>query len=150
MEYNESYMLLKVYFDKLVRLNPGTVISLEFEEHGLVFKRAFLCPSNQTDFRFCRPMVILDVCHSQSQYGGLILSACTHDGEGRIVLMAMGIAEIKNEITMLSTAIPENNKEGMVVMHDCEKGLYNAQLAILPNSHESKCFFHLEKNVNPI
>jgi hypothetical protein len=85
---------------KLVQLNPGTVTSLEFKEDGVTFKRAFLCPrSNQTAFRFCTPMVILDACHSRSQYGGVTLSTCGHDGEGRIVLLAIGLAEIKMRIT---------------------------------------------------
>jgi MULE transposase domain len=155
MEYDESYMLIKDYLDKLVSLNPGTVTSMEFEEVGVTFKRSFLCPrSNQTAYRFCRPMVILDACHSRSQYGGVILSACAHDGEGRLVPLAMELAEIENEnhwlyfIMMLSTAIPEINEEGMVVMHDREKGLHNAQLAVLQRTHESICFFHSEKNVN--
>jgi hypothetical protein len=48
---------------------------------------------------------------------------------------------------LLSTAIPEIKRKGIIVMHDMEKGLYNAQVAILPNSLESICVFHLEKNV---
>jgi MULE transposase domain len=77
-----------------------------------------------------------------------------HDGEGRLVPLAIGLAEFEIDnhrfyfIKMLSTAIPEINKEGMVIIHNREKGLNNAQVALLPRSHESICVFHLEKNVN--
>jgi hypothetical protein len=64
-------------------------------------------------------MVILDACHSRSWYGGVLFSACAHDGEGRIVPLAIGLTEIENENpwlyfdSKLSLAFPEVKNEGM-------------------------------------
>jgi len=81
------------------------------------------------------------------------MSACTHDGNGQIVPLAIGIADIENQenwsyfLEQLRTAMPKINSPGFVIMHDREKGLHGAQLAVLPEAHESICVFHLEKNV---
>jgi zinc finger SWIM domain-containing protein 3 len=155
LEDDSSFMMIKGFMQKLEGSNPGTITSLEFEQDGVTFKRAFLCPrSNQLAFVFCRPMIIVDACHLRSRYGGVIMSACAHDGEGKIVPLAVGIAEVENEsnwtyfLCQLSISIPEIMNEGLVVMHDREKGLQNAQFAVLPNSYQSICVFHLEKNLN--
>jgi len=152
---NQSFMLISSFMDMLKINNPGTITSLEINNVTSTFERAFICPrSNQLAFPYCRPIVILDACHIKSLYGGIILSACSHDGEGRIVPLAVGVAEVENEFTWtyflenLVKAIPSIDNVGIVVMHDREKGLHNAHQNILPNSHESICVYHLEKNVN--
>ncbi|KAH6595038.1 hypothetical protein BASA61_003886 [Batrachochytrium salamandrivorans] len=78
------------------------------------FERAFLSPrALQLAFGDCQPMIILDACHLRSKYGGVVMSAVAHDEEGKL------------------------SKPGIVVMHDREKGLQNAQKLVLPNSYKS-------------
>jgi hypothetical protein len=99
-------------------------------------------------------MVIVDACHLTSKYGGIAMSACAHDGANQIVPLAIGIADVENEdnwvyfLNNLRSAIPSLATAGMVFMHDRQKGLQNARMSIFPQSHESICVFHLEKNVN--
>ena len=153
-EGDESFMLLKDFLQKAMDSNPGTVTSLECANDH-TFTRAFLCPrANQLAFKYCRPILILDACHLKSVYGGVVMSGCAHDGEGRIVSLAVGITSIENDdnwtyfLANLAAAIPELRTPGMVIMHEREKGIHNAQASILPYSHESVCVFHLEKNLN--
>jgi len=82
------------------------------------------------------------------------MSACAHDGEGKIVPLAFAIVEIENMenwkyfLVNLRISISQLGEQGIVLMHDREKGLHEAQSSILPTSYKSICVFHLEKNVN--
>ena len=152
LEDEKSFQLLEGYQNH----NPGTISSLERNINS-TFRRLFLRSfAAQLTFEYCRPNVILDTCHMRSQYGGIIMSECAHDREGMIVPLAIGVADIENEdswayfLRYLAQSIPKIKDQGMIITHDREKGLglHNAQAAILPNSNESVCVFHLEKNVN--
>lgn len=156
IEDDKSFMLLKNYLLTLANNNAETATSLKCAADG-TFKRTFLClRASQLEFKHCRPMVVADACHLRSQYGGVVMSACAHDGEGKIVPLAIGIADIENEdnwtyfLRQLRSAMPELGNPGMAVVHDREKGLHNAKTSVLPSSHESVCVFHLEKNVNAL
>jgi hypothetical protein len=137
-----------------VAKNEGTHTALERDDANS-FKRVFLCLNSfQRAFKFCRPMVILGACHVKSKHQGVIFSASAHDGVGKIVPLAVGIAHIEDQgnctffLENIKTAIPEVKLEGMVIMHDREKGLHAAQVVVFPLAQESICAFHLEKNVN--
>jgi zinc finger SWIM domain-containing protein 3 len=139
--------------EKIEELNDGSTTDFEVAEDG-AFVRAFLClGAAKESFVHCRPMLIVDACHIKNRYGGVIMAASAHDGEGQIIPLAIALAAIENEenwryfFEMLRGAIPDVLKPGMVVMHDREKGLHNAQTQLLPESHESVCVWHLEKNV---
>jgi zinc finger SWIM domain-containing protein 3 len=157
VEDDESFKLLKDYMEKLEKENPGTYTSLEHEEDQKTFKRLFICPhATQVAFKTCRPLIIVDACHLRSKYGGIIMSACAHDGTGKILPLALAIAEVENEsnwtffFRKLGAAIPCIKNRSITLMHDREKGLLAAQVSTLPDTYESVCVFHLEKNVNSI
>ena len=82
------------------------------------------------------------------------MSACSHDSEGKIAPLAIGIADIENEVNLiyflrfLAKSIPELKTPGMVIMHDCEKRLHYFQDEIYLNSCESICVYQLERYVN--
>jgi zinc finger SWIM domain-containing protein 3 len=141
--------------EKLQKENPGSLTSLEHEEDGKTFKRLFIFPAaNQVAFRTCRPMIIVDACHLRSKYGGILMSACAHDGLGKIVPLAIAISEVENESNwvyfFLNLRAAIDMTAGVTIMHDREKGLLSAQICALPDTHESICVFHLEKNVNAL
>jgi hypothetical protein len=149
-----SFGKVGAFLDAFKSANPGTITSFEIKPDG-AFDRAFLCPGPLASaFPHCRPMVVVDGCHVRSRYGGVILSACAHDGDGHVVPLAIALCEVENEdnwrffFSLLALAVPAVQAPGMVVIHDREKGLHNAQEALLPNSHEAICVWHLEKNVN--
>ena len=154
LEEDKSFMLIDDFLSQFKTKNPGTVTVFERNIDN-TFWRAFLCPvSSKFVFSNCRPIVIVDACHLRSRYGGVIMSACTHDGESHIVPLAIGIGPIENEenwrffLMNLRQAIPNLCRSDIVIMHDRQKGIENAQSSILPNTYESICVYHLEKNVN--
>ncbi len=79
------------------------------------------------------------------------MSACTHDGEGVILPLAIALAEIENLknwvffLYNLHLAIPNINRLEIVLMHDREKGIPGAKAEIFPDLHDSNCVFHIEK-----
>ncbi|KAH9276389.1 hypothetical protein BASA83_001082 [Batrachochytrium salamandrivorans] len=97
LENKRSLMLLNGLFTKFAINNPESHCILEKNSDD-TFERAFLSPwALQLAFRNCRPMIILDACHFRSKYGGVVMSAVAHDGEGSIVPLAVAIASIENE-----------------------------------------------------
>ncbi|KAH6566526.1 hypothetical protein BASA60_009460 [Batrachochytrium salamandrivorans] len=133
LENKRSFMLLNGLFTKFFIHNQESHCILEKNSND-TFERAFLSlRALQLAFRNCRPMIILDACHLRSKYGGVVMSAVAHDGEGSIAPLAVAIASIKNKnncvffLLNLLSAIPELSKPGIVVMHNREKDLQNAQ-----------------------
>ncbi|KAH6569898.1 hypothetical protein BASA60_008095 [Batrachochytrium salamandrivorans] len=53
-------------------------------------------------------------------------------------------------VTSKAEIIPEIKQPEVVIVHNWEKGLQQAQRQVLPFSFESICVWHLEKNVNTI
>ncbi|KAH6567136.1 hypothetical protein BASA62_006274 [Batrachochytrium salamandrivorans] len=97
LENKRSFMLLNGLFTKFSIHNPESHCILEKNSDD-TFERAFLSPrALQLAFRNCRPMIILDACHLRSKYGGVVMSAVAHDGEGSIVPLAVAIASIENK-----------------------------------------------------
>ncbi|KAH6568466.1 hypothetical protein BASA62_005454 [Batrachochytrium salamandrivorans] len=97
LENKRSFMLLNGLFTKFSIHNPESHCILEKNSDD-TFARAFLSPrALQLAFRNCRPMIILDACHLRSKYGGVVMSAVAHDGEGSIVSLAVAIASIENK-----------------------------------------------------
>jgi hypothetical protein len=151
-----SFGKLPQLLSQIEAVNPGSTTYCAASEEGK-FDRAFLCLGVMKNaFAHCRPMLIVDACHIKTKFGGVIMAASAHDGDGHLVPLAIGLYAIENEenwrhfFGKLILAIPDVDQPGITVMHDREKGLHQAQTQLLPLSHESICVWHLEKNVNAI
>ncbi|KAH6581233.1 hypothetical protein BASA60_002510 [Batrachochytrium salamandrivorans] len=108
--------------------NSGSTTYVTATSEG-IFDNGFLCLGPMRNaFNQCRPMLIVDACHIKSKYGGVIMAASAHDVE----------------------TIPEIKQPKVVIVHDREKGLQQAQRQILSFPFESICVWYLEKNVNTI
>jgi hypothetical protein len=87
-----SFMCIADFLENLAHKNPGTKLFMETTSDSW-FLRAFLCPGTLAkSIECCRPLVVLDACHSRSRYFGIIISACSTGGNGQIVPLAIGIA----------------------------------------------------------
>jgi hypothetical protein len=126
LEDDKSFQLISNFLRHLEILNPGSHVSLEALADGQTFYRTFLCLKAATNaFEFCRPIIVLDACHIKSQYKGIIMSACSHDGEGHIVPLAIAIGDKEDQtnwmyfVTHLKLVIPRIGDPGSVAMTDC-------------------------------
>ena len=96
----------------------------------------------------------LDACHIKARYGGVVLVLTVLDGNGNIFPAAIAIAESENEetwslflFTIRVVLHVDNGGEGLVVLSDREKGIYNALKKSFPPAQHSFCVFHIQKNV---
>jgi hypothetical protein len=133
LEDDSSFQLITHFLQLVEIYNPGSYTSLDLEADGETFYRTFLCLHAARDaFHACRPIIILDACHMKSQYRGIIMCACSHDGEGRIVPLAIAISDKENQdnwmyfVSHLKEAIPSIENPGTVTMGDQNAGLKNA------------------------
>ncbi len=78
--------------------NPDSISQMETSSEG-IFEGAFLClGAAKNPFIHSRPMIIADACHIKNKFGGVIMAASAHDGDGHIVLLAIAVFSIENEI----------------------------------------------------
>ena len=153
MDNVKSFGLVRSFLQQFTELNSGSVTKYEAFQNNR-FRRAFLAPSASINaFSYCRPIIVTDACHIRSKFQGIIMSACTHDGEGKIVPLAIGLASVENQenweffMKHLRAAIPSIKQRSVVFIHDREKGLENARESVIPLATPSICVRHLEKNV---
>ena len=102
------------------------------------------------------PLLFVDACHIKNEYNGIILAACSIDGNGQLVPIAYGIADIENNTNwnwfmdnlQNSNEIIMENKISFI--SDQEKGIINATSEVFPGCQQCFCVKHMEKNVKKI
>ncbi|KAH9264046.1 hypothetical protein BASA83_012521 [Batrachochytrium salamandrivorans] len=115
LENKRSFMLLNGLFTKFSIHNPESHCILEKNSDD-TFERAFLSPpALQLAFVHCRPMIILDACHLRSKYGGVVMSAVAHDGEGKIWAAAKSLSE-QDTIKAMQFILQENKEAGAYLL----------------------------------
>jgi hypothetical protein len=128
---------------------------MDCDEEGR-FKRCFFSfDACRTAVENCQPVVCLDACHIRNKYKGVVLAACSIDGDGGIVPLAFGVAPIEDSenwrifVNNLKTAIPQicDDTRPIIVISDREKGIYNAARDLLPMNLHRYCVKHIEKNL---
>ncbi|KAK2634560.1 hypothetical protein Ddye_029352 [Dipteronia dyeriana] len=95
VKVDESYQFLPGYFHMLAEANPGTVTTIETEEHNR-FLYAFLSfrQSLQGFQLVIRPVVSIDATHLKSDYMGVMFVATCKDGTDMVyhLLLVSGMA----------------------------------------------------------
>ncbi len=120
------------------------------------FVRCFMAPAaTKMATESCRPMLFLDGCHTKSRYRMTLLTACTIDGNERVLPIAWGLVPIENSDhwTFFLEALKEYlfnlqpSGAGFVIMSDRDKGLDGVVRDVLPKAHHLHCCQHLAANV---
>ena len=118
------------------------------------FKRCYVClKACKNALKFSLPLLFVDACHIKNEYNGVILGACSIDGNGQLVPIAFAIADIEdnnNWIWFMANLKTSNNiiiGKKMSFISDQEKGIIKATADIFQGCQQ--CFFvkHIEKNV---
>ncbi|XP_042505522.1 uncharacterized protein LOC122082098 [Macadamia integrifolia] len=120
-----------------------------------IFKRLFVCLyACKEDFvNGCRPFLGIDGYHLKGQYGGVLLSAVSIDGNNEVLPIAHGVVEIKNKaswrffLECLYEALGiAGDNTSLTFISDGQKGLTNVIHDILPNAHIQNCSRHIYMN----
>ncbi|KAK2644649.1 hypothetical protein Ddye_019844 [Dipteronia dyeriana] len=91
---DESYQFLPGYFHMLTEANPGTITTIETDEHNR-FLYAFLSfrQSVQGFQSVIRHVVPIDATHLKSDYGGVMFIATCKDGTDMVYPLAFGFGD---------------------------------------------------------
>ncbi|XP_016468162.2 uncharacterized protein LOC107790717 [Nicotiana tabacum] len=98
-----------------------------------------------------KPIMVVDESFLKATYKGTILTACTHDGAGKIIPLAYAIADSENnkswEWFFIQIKGTFGVREGMCIVSDRNERIFNATKAVYPEIAHCICKFHLWQNV---
>ncbi|XP_075101629.1 uncharacterized protein LOC107789742 [Nicotiana tabacum] len=93
---SDSYKELPRYLFMLEHTNPGTVTKLHKSENGCFLYVYVSLYASIKGLEYCRPIMVVEGSFLKSTYKGTILTACTHDGAGKILPLAYAIIDSEN------------------------------------------------------
>ncbi|CAD6978236.1 unnamed protein product [Tilletia controversa] len=162
-------MLLSVLQRRLSRRSSGTLRrgspdSVRFEkdpgavtEHVTVdgtFTRAFLSPGPaRRAWTACKPFMAVDGTFSKNKFNMVLLLAASMDADSNLVILAWALVTTESTDTWewflgkLLITFPSLAQSSSTIISDREKGLLAAVRAVLPNTTEEYCCWHLAENV---
>ncbi|KAK6158679.1 hypothetical protein DH2020_005993 [Rehmannia glutinosa] len=94
---DESYQKLPVYLYMLEKTNPGLITELVRKDDNIFLFLFMAINASINGWKHCRPVVVVDGTLLKASYGGTLLSACTHDGNGSIFPLAFAIVDSEND-----------------------------------------------------
>ncbi|XP_059461803.1 uncharacterized protein LOC132190770 [Corylus avellana] len=152
--HSKQYRLTQRYTLAILSTKPGS--SAYVHRDGALFQRMYIClDAFKKGFRHgCRPIICLDACHLNGQYGGQLLCAIGKDGNDDMFPIAIDVAEAEATdswkwfITILLEDLcgPEGGL-GWTIMSDRQKGLGTAVEVVLPHAEHRFCVRHLHANL---
>ena len=83
----ESYTLLPSFLYMIQETNPGSIVDLKTTEDN-TFLYAFMALKASIDgWQHCIPIIVVDGTFLKSKYQGTLLTAVTHDAQGKILIL---------------------------------------------------------------
>ena len=83
----ESYTLLPSFLYMIQETNPGSIVNLKTTEDN-TFLYAFMALKASIDgWQHCIPIIVVDGTFLKSKYQGTLLTAVTHDAQGKILIL---------------------------------------------------------------
>ncbi|CAA7034367.1 unnamed protein product [Microthlaspi erraticum] len=150
-----SYALVPVYLALLQNANPGTICYLETvtdPKGGTRFKYCFIAyGAFVAGFQHMRKVIVIDGTSMKGRYGGVLLSACTQDGNFQIFPLAFAIVDSENNnawqwfLEKLNTFVPDSPE--LVFVSDRHQSIYNGLERVFPLAHHDVCVVHLWRNI---
>lgn len=104
--HDESYTPLLTYCELLLKNNPGSVAfctwrTLQKPEKALQFTSIFISFNSQFQGLIdgCRGLVGVDGTHLKGNYGGILLSVVSSDGNNEIFKVVVVVVDCENKIS---------------------------------------------------
>ncbi|XP_070030822.1 uncharacterized protein [Nicotiana sylvestris] len=134
---SDSYKELPKYFYMLEQTNPGTITKLHKSEDGCFLYAYVSLYASIKGWEHCRLIMVVVGSFLKAAYKGTILTACTQDGAvGKILPLAYAIVDSENnkswEWFFVQIKGTFGVKEGMYIVSDRNKSIFNATKAVYP------------------
>ncbi|XP_050944055.1 uncharacterized protein LOC127150391 [Cucumis melo] len=147
----DSYAMLSVFSDALIRNNLGTYTAEEADDEGR-FKFYFMALAASIDaWNYCIQVISVDGATMENKYLGTLISTCTIDANSQIVPLAFAVVDSENYSSWswffrnLKAVFREHNET--VIVSDAHKSIENGFNAMYEIAEHGLCAFHLLKNL---
>ncbi|XP_077248303.1 uncharacterized protein LOC143887942 [Tasmannia lanceolata] len=159
--FEDSYRILPTYALEFYRANHGS--------HMYVYRLCDLCDREENSFcrlfwtigprfrawnRSLRPLVTIDCTHLRVKYVGILLIACSVDGDNQILPIAYTVVEGEEFETwswflyhLRMYVMASNRRLGKTFCSDQQKCLMKAVRIVFPESFHMYCIRHLQTNL---
>jgi zinc finger SWIM domain-containing protein 3 len=152
--WEDSFQLLFIWTEEVLRRSPGSVIEIETKEvDGQVMFHRFFCALSPCIDGFkegCRPYLSVDSTALNGRWNGHLAAATALDGHNWMYPVAYGFIDGESEeswiwfMRMLHKAV--GDLPTLAICTDACKGLENAVKAVFPQAEQRECFRHLMQN----
>jgi hypothetical protein len=152
--WEDSFQLLFIWTEEVLRRSPGSVIEIETKEvDGQVMFHRFFCALSPCIDGFkegCRPYLSVDSTALNGRWNGHLAAATALDGHNWMYPVAYGFIDGESEeswiwfMRMLHKAV--GNLPTLVICTDACKGLENVVKVVFPQAEQRECFRHLMQN----
>jgi MULE transposase domain/SWIM zinc finger len=155
-DFDASYSKIPSLIRKIQSTVPSCSSELILLQEGdkKRFLKCFLCyEACAKAFYYCRPVLVLDATHIKNKYKGVVLAACSMDGNNEIVPIAFALTDIENYenwvwfLNCLKQTITSLQCNEYSLISDRAKGLTEAVAECLPLCNHYFCVYHLSQNV---
>ncbi|BBH02543.1 EF-TU receptor [Prunus dulcis] len=150
---SSSYSQLVWYRDALMSSNRGSHCVLECDPKTSRFRRLFICYGACIEgFRWCRPLLFIDVTGLESKHKGQLIGATGKNGNQGSFPFAFAIVDLENEenwswfFENLAKVLTPQGRT-ITFISDHNKGLTEAVSNMFPTSHHAFCLQHLKQNL---
>ncbi|BFG34699.1 hypothetical protein CerSpe_209720 [Prunus speciosa] len=150
---SSSYSRLVWYTDALMSSNRGSHCVLECDPKTSRFRRLFICYGACIEgFRWCRPLLFIDVTGLESKHKGQLIGATGKNGNQGSFPFAFAIVDSENEenwswfFENLAKVLTPQGRT-ITFISDHNKGLTEAVSNMFPTSHHAFCLQHLKQNL---
>ncbi|XP_047310782.1 uncharacterized protein LOC124914310 isoform X2 [Impatiens glandulifera] len=151
--HEEAYNELPYLCGTMLETNPGSVAIVTTREDSS-FHRLFVSfhASISGFLKGCRPLLFLDVIPLYSKYQGVLLVACTADGNDGVFPVAFAVVDVDDAENwrwfLLELKSILSGSQPITFVADFRKGLKESISEIFENGHHGYCLRHLAEKLN--
>ncbi|XP_050226196.2 PKS-NRPS hybrid synthetase cheA-like [Mercurialis annua] len=147
----DSFSLIPSYLYMLVVANPGSFVKLEVKDDNSFLYVFMALNASIKGWEFCIPVIAVDGTFLTSAYGGMLLTACAQDGNGKIFPLAFSVVDSENDDSwewfMRRIRDAFKMRSDMCIVSDRHESIKNAAIAVFSEASHVLCTFHLFNNV---
>ncbi|XP_050211591.1 protein FAR1-RELATED SEQUENCE 5-like [Mercurialis annua] len=134
----------------LLQTNPGSVVDIQTSDGK--FEYVFMAlDAYIKGWKYCRPVIVVDATFLKSTYGGMLLTASTQDGNGKIFPLAFAVVDSENhaswEYFFAKLLEAFGRRAGLCIVSDRHDSISEAVKNIFPAASHGICVYHLLNNV---
>ncbi|KAM6545844.1 hypothetical protein CsatB_026580 [Cannabis sativa] len=141
----QSYVELPSYLHRFHLTNPGSRVDLKTDDNGIFLYAFVVLNASIKGWPHCIPCVIVDGTFMKSAYGGILLAAATHNGEGKSFPLAYGVVDSENddswEFFFDKFRKAYGVREDMIIISDRHESIIKAVNTVYPKVPHGACAY---------